>query len=62
MEFNLQPEEGKLLARILSEYLSDLRMEISNTEKYEWRENLKQEEEMIKAMMARLNEGMAQAA
>lgn len=62
MEFTLQPEEAKLFARILAEYLSDMRMEITKTEKYEWRESLKQEEVMIKAMLVRLDEGKVQAA
>ncbi len=62
MEFNLQPEEAKLLARILDEHLSDLRMEIGRTEQFELRESMKQEEEMIKAMLGRLHQGQLRAA
>ncbi|MBI2863383.1 MAG: hypothetical protein HYX94_02320 [Chloroflexi bacterium] len=61
MDIKLQPEEAKLFARILDEYLSDLRMEIGRTEQYDLRESMKQDESMIKAMLARLNQGQMQA-
>ncbi len=54
MELTLQPGEAELLRIMLSNRLSDLRMEISNTEKYELREALKREEATIKALIERL--------
>ncbi len=56
MRLTLQPNEVLLLTQILRERLSDLRMEISNTEQYEMREALKQEEERIKSILSRLEE------
>jgi hypothetical protein len=54
MDLSLEPDEVTLLREILSNYLSDLRMEISNTENYELRESLKRDEETIKSLLARL--------
>ncbi len=54
MELALQPEEVALLRRILSNYLSDLRMEIADTERYDLRQELKRDEEVIKSLLARL--------
>lgn len=54
MELHLEPEEASLLRRILSTYLGDLRMEISNTENYDLRQSLKQEEVQVAAIIERL--------
>ena len=54
MELTLQPEEATLLARILANYLADLRMEIGATDSFEWRQSLKRDEETVKALLARL--------
>ena len=54
MELTLASEDVALLKRILTQYLGDLRMEIANTDDYEWRESLKRDEERIKALLARL--------
>ncbi|MGE5620605.1 MAG: hypothetical protein ACM3US_15265 [Sphingomonadaceae bacterium] len=54
MELALQPEEARLLRDILSEYLSDLRMEIANTEQYEWREEMKKREAAIQEIIVRI--------
>ncbi len=55
MELQLQEKEAEVLRRTLSSFLGDLRMEISNTEKYELRESLKEDEEHIKAVLAKLS-------
>ncbi len=39
---------------ILNSYLSDLRMEIADTEQHEFRETLKRREEFIKKLLATL--------
>lgn len=56
MQLTLQLDEVTLLKDILTSYLSDLRMEIGDTENYELREDLKRDEEMIKVLLARLAE------
>jgi len=56
MQLSLNTGEAALLRTILSQYLSDLRMEISNTEKYELREALKREENTLKSLIARLGQ------
>lgn len=62
MELTLQQSEAELLLRILRQYLSDLRMEIADTEQYEFRQGLKQDEAIIKDLIGRLEQGTAQAA
>lgn len=61
MQLYLQPEEASLLRRILSSYLGDLRMEISNTDSYDMRQSLKREEEQITAIIGRLEQAGAQS-
>ena len=56
MQLDLQPKEAELILSILNEYLSDLRDEISNTEQYELRQNMKRDEGTIKSLIARLRE------
>lgn len=48
--------EAALLAQILRIYLSDLRMEIADTDSMDFRLGLKQEEGFIKELLARLGE------
>ncbi|MBI3978040.1 MAG: hypothetical protein HY331_07635 [Chloroflexi bacterium] len=57
MELSLQPDEVALLDRVLTTYLGDLRMEVSNTENYDLRQSLKRDEALIKAILVRLREG-----
>jgi hypothetical protein len=47
-------EKAEVLRRTLSSLLGELRMEISNTEKYDLRESLKGDEERIKAILAKI--------
>jgi len=54
MDLTLTAEDAALLKKILESHLSDLRMEIVSTEKFDWREEMKQDEEKIKALIARL--------
>ncbi len=62
MDLLLRPDEAERLRRILADYLSDLRMEIADTERYEWREGLKQDELFIKEILNRLEKGGVAAA
>jgi hypothetical protein len=54
MQLNLTAEEAAMLNEILTSYLSDLRMEIADTENMEFRENLKKKEEFIKKVIGEL--------
>ncbi len=56
MELSLQPKERTMLLAILTNYLSDLRMEITDTEKFALREELKADEAMVKDIIARLEQ------
>ncbi len=56
MELTLEHGEAALLERILANYLSDLRMEITDTEDYDLRESMKQDEETIKGLIERLHQ------
>ncbi len=54
MRLELEPKEAVILRDILDGYLSQLRMDISNTERYELREAMKNEENIVKGLLARL--------
>lgn len=54
MMFELDVRESSLLQQVLESYLSDLRMEISETESHDMRESLKDDEETIKHLITRL--------
>jgi hypothetical protein len=54
MELHLDQNEADVTFRVLTNYLSDLRMEIGKTENYNLRQALKEDEETIKALIARL--------
>lgn len=53
-ELQLEPAEATLLRQILERFLGDLRMEIGKTERFELRQDLKHDEETVKAMLGRL--------
>lgn len=54
MELNLSSQEAAFLHRVLTNYLPSLREEIAGTENYEWRQALKRDEELLKALIERL--------
>ncbi len=54
MELTLSDDEARLLRTVLERFLSDLRMEIVDTEKYDWRQEMKQDEEVLKSLISRL--------
>jgi hypothetical protein len=56
MNLTLEPEDVDLLERVLSSRLGDLRMEISNTDSYEFRQDLKADEARLKALLERLRQ------
>ncbi len=54
MQLDLSEAEIEVIGRVLRNYLGDLRMEIRDTENYEFREGLKQDEQTINVFLARL--------
>ncbi len=57
----LTTQEATLLAQALETYLSDLRMEIADTDRMEFREELKRQEAALQAVMDRLQGGVGPA-
>jgi hypothetical protein len=57
MELRLQANEAELLLSVLRIYLSDLRIEICRTDDYVMRQALKLDEETIKKLIDRLEQG-----
>jgi hypothetical protein len=62
MDLTLERNEIDVLHRVLTQYLSDLRMEVRDTEDYDFRQPLKREEETVKAILDRLGSVPAQGA
>ncbi|HEY3173632.1 MAG TPA: hypothetical protein VGK86_13775 [Thermoanaerobaculia bacterium] len=50
----LAEEEAEVLRSVLEEYISELRMEVANTDSMDFRENLKRKEEILKALVNQL--------
>lgn len=56
MELILDETEVKVLSRVLTNYLPGLMTTISNTENFDWRQEMKQDEEVIRRLIDRLEE------
>ena len=54
VDLKLGNYEAELLRRVLISYVSDLRMEIADTDNYDMRQGLKSDEEVLKGIIARL--------
>ncbi len=50
----LADEEAEVLKNVLEEYISELRMEVANTDSMDFREDLKRREGILKALVQRL--------
>src|SRR5207245_6030023 len=57
-QLSLTDKEGETLTKALEAYLSDLRMEIGDTDAHDFREGLKQEESVITRLLERLRKGL----
>jgi hypothetical protein len=53
-QLELSPEEREVLIEVLESFLSDLRMEIADTERLAFRERLKSQEQIIKRLLEAL--------
>ncbi|MEJ2719228.1 MAG: hypothetical protein P8182_19200 [Deltaproteobacteria bacterium] len=51
---DLTPDEQLKVLEILKNYLSDLRLEIGDTKKKSYRDDLKDQEQMVKGIVERL--------
>jgi len=47
-------DEVEVLRSVLEEYISELRMEVANTDSMDFRDDLKRKEEVLKALVGRL--------
>ena len=47
-------QQAQTLRDILDSFLSDLRLEIADTERKAWRDKMKEQEDFIKDLLARL--------
>jgi hypothetical protein len=56
IHLNLTDGEASILRQALATYLSDLRMEIADTDQQEFRDQLKQEEVMMKKILEALGQ------
>ncbi len=56
IELKLTNEEADMLKDVLTSYVSDLRMEIADTDKFDFREGLKKRETFLKDLISRLSE------
>ena len=61
-QITLTPEEAAVLRRVLSGYVSDLRMEIVDTDSWQFRQNLKHEEVLLKKLLEQLDAELASPA
>ena len=53
-QLTLTDEEAGTLRRVLEEYVSDLRMEIADTDSMDFRDQLKREEALLKRLIEQL--------
>ena len=51
---NLSSEQAETLAQVLEDYVSDLRMEVANTDSQEFRDDLKKRELFLKDLLRQL--------
>lgn len=55
MELRISEDEAAALSRALESYLSDLRMEITDTERLQMRQRLKADAELLSGLKRRLD-------
>ncbi len=54
IQISLTDDEASILKQTLATYLSDLRMEIADTDQQEFREQLKSEEAVLKKILGEI--------
>jgi hypothetical protein len=58
-QITLTQEEAAQLRKVLNSYLSDLRMEIADTDSMPFREDLKRQEVLLKKLLQQLGDELA---
>jgi hypothetical protein len=58
-QLTMTQAEVRTLREILSSFLSDLRMEIADTDSMSFREGLKRQEDLLKKLLDQLDAGLA---
>lgn len=56
IELNITPNEKEILVKALRSYISDLNMEIADTDQMDFRDNLKTERTVLKKIIMELEE------
>ncbi len=56
MQLMLEPDEATILKEILSQFFSDLRMEIGRTESYTARQELHQREAVLRKVIGQIDQ------
>jgi hypothetical protein len=54
MQTTITPEELETLTEVVKEYLTDLRSEILDTDDYSYKQALKQKDEILRVVLAKL--------
>jgi hypothetical protein len=57
VQFELTPIEAEVLKMVLEDYLSDLRMEIADTDSMDYREKLKARKMVLRKVVSLINAG-----
>ncbi len=57
VQLSLTPAEAAMLREVLTTYVSELRMEIADTDAHDYRERLKEEEAFLNRVLERLGTG-----
>lgn len=57
VHIDLEPTEAQVLKMVLESYLSDLRMEIADTDSMDFREQLKARKTILRKVVALINAG-----
>jgi len=52
---NLTPEQSEILKETLNSFLSDLRMEIADTDNFDFKQMLKKKRELLEGILAMLD-------
>ena len=62
VHFELDPTEAEVLRMVLESYLSDLRMEIANTDSLDYREMLKARKMVLRKVVSLMTEARSMGA
>jgi hypothetical protein len=61
MELILHDDEAQLLRQVLTQHISNLKLEIGGTENFAWRQGLKEDRATLTALLSRLDQAVDDA-